>query len=317
MEYRSLGRTGLTVSRLCFGVLTIGPLQANLPPTEGVALLKYAFTRGVNFFDTAEIYGTYPYLKLLHQEVKSDQLVIATKSYACTASGMEKSLEKARRELNRDVIDVFLLHEQESSLTLKGHREALDFLVGAKERGLVRAVGISTHTIAGVRAALTFPEIEVIHPLFNIRGLGIRDGDRNQMLEAIKTAKALGKGIYIMKSLGGGHLLHEAEYALRFSFRQQVADAVAVGMKTREEIDFNVRIAENLPVPEDLKVRVSRQKRKLHIEDYCEGCGECALNCPQQALVLGPDRKMHVREEDCLLCGYCARACPLFCIKVF
>ncbi len=317
MEYRFLGRTGLKVSRLCFGVLTIGPLQANLPLTEGVAILKYAVTRGVNFFDTAEIYGTYPYLRLLFQEVKTPQLIVATKSYAFSAAGMKKSLEKARRELNRDFVDIFLLHEQESALTLRGHREALDFLVKAKERGLVKAVGISTHTVAGVRAALAVPEIEVIHPLLNIQGLGIRDGDRSQMLEAIEAAHALGRGIYLMKPLGGGNLLSEAESALKFAFSQPAAAAVAVGMKTREEVDFNAGVADNLPVPADLKAKISKEKRKLHIEDWCEGCGECASHCPQQALKSGPDGKMHVKEEDCLLCGYCARVCPLFCIKVY
>lgn len=317
MEYRLLGGTGLRVSRLCFGVLTIGPLQAHLPLTEGVAILKYAVARGVNFFDTAEIYGTYPYLRQLFREVENSRLVVATKSYAVTAAEMKKSLEKARRELDRDVIDIFLLHEQESILTLRGHREALNFLVKAKERGLVRAVGISTHTVAGVQASFAVPEIEVIHPLFNIQGLGIKDGSCSQMLEAIETAHALGKGIYLMKPLGGGHLIHQAEIALKFAFRQQAAAAVAVGMKTREEVDFNVRVSENLPVPDDLKTKVFQQKRRLHIEPFCEGCGECALKCPQQALVLGPGGRVQVREEDCLLCGYCAAVCPLFCIKVF
>jgi aryl-alcohol dehydrogenase-like predicted oxidoreductase len=317
MEYRTLGKTGIRVSRLCFGVLTIGPLQAGLPGAEGVDLLEYAVARGVNFFDSAEDYGTYPYLRSLLQRIKDRPLVITSKSYAVTAREMMASVDQARRELDRDYIDIFLLHEQESSLTLQGHRQALEFLVEAREKGIVRAVGLSTHTVAGVLAVLDKPEIDVVHPLFNIRGLGILDGTREAMLDAIRSAWGQGKGIYLMKALGGGHLLHQAEQALSFCLGQECAASVAVGMQTRAEIDFNVALASGLPVPEHLQIAAARQDRRLHIEDWCEGCGRCADICPQGVLSSGDDGKIRVVESSCLLCGYCAGVCPNFCIKVY
>ncbi len=317
MEYRTLGRTGLEVSRLCFGVLTMGPLQANLPLAEGAALLQYAVEQGVNFFDTAEIYDTYAYLRLLLRSVPNKDVIIATKSYSVTAQEMEMSLEKARRELDRDYVDIFLLHEQESALTIRGHKEALDYLINAKEKGLVRAVGISTHRVAAAQAALEIPEIDVIFPLFNIKGLGIQDGTRQEMEAVLTKAEAAGKGIYLMKALGGGNLLPQAAEALNFAFSRPFAAAVAVGMKTRPEVDINVRVASGLSVPDQLKKQVSSAKRELHIDPWCEGCGECAKHCPQGALFIGSDGKTHVRKEDCLLCGYCAAACPFFYIKVY
>ncbi len=316
MEYRFLGMTGLRVSRLCFGTLTIGPLQANLPLAEGVDLLRYAVGQGVNFFDTAEIYGTYPYLRKLLQLCRDRELVVATKAYAVTAEEMRKSLEKARCELDRDWIDVFLLHEQDSALTIRGHRHALEFLVEAKQKGLVKAVGISTHRVAGVRGALEFPEIDVIHPLFNIRGLGILDGTIYDMMEALEAAYARGVGIYLMKPLGGGHLRGEAEEALRFVFKQRFAASVAVGMQTRDDIDFSVTIANGLSIPETLRLAVSREQRRLHIDEWCEGCGECVASCPQGALTL-KDGKAEVDAGKCVFCGYCAAACPFFYIKVY
>jgi predicted aldo/keto reductase-like oxidoreductase len=317
MEYCTLGKTGLSVSHLCFGVLTIGPLQANLPLAEGVALLEYAASQGVNFFDTAEDYGTYPYLRSLRRKVKDESLIIASKSYAVTAQEMSVSLDRARKELDRDYIDIFLLHEQESALTLQGHHQALEFLVEAREKGIVRAVGLSTHTVAGVRAVLDRPEIDVVHPLFNIRGLGILAGSREAMLDAIKSAWGQGKGVYLMKALGGGHLLHQAEQALSYAFGQECAASVAVGMQTRAEIDCNVALACGLPVPERVRAAAARQDRRLHIEDWCEGCGQCVEICPQGALSLGDDGKIHVVESSCLLCGYCAGVCPYFCVKVY
>jgi predicted aldo/keto reductase-like oxidoreductase len=315
MEYRTLGRTGLNVSRLCFGVLTIGPLQVNLPLAEGVALLEYAAAQGVNFFDTSEDYRTYPHLRLLLRA--HERIIIASKSYAVTAREAWASLERARRELDRDYVDIFLLHEQESALTLEGHREALDALCQARERGLIRAVGISTHTVAGARAVLARPEIDVLHPLFNIRGLGIRDGSREDMLQAITGVAQQGKGVYLMKALGGGHLLHEAEQALTYAFGQECATAVAVGMQTRPEIDYNVRLASRRPLTARMKTAAARHDRRLHIEDWCEGCGQCVDVCPQEALYLDTCGKVRVREESCLLCGYCAGACPYFCLKVY
>ena len=139
MDYNYLGKTNLKVSKVCFGSLTIGPLQANLSLKQGSKIIRHALERGVNFIDTAEIYDTYPYIR---EALKgySKEVIIATKSYAYEASVMKESLEKARRELDRDVIDIFLLHEQESILTIKGHWQAVEYLLKAKAQGLVRAM---------------------------------------------------------------------------------------------------------------------------------------------------------------------------------
>jgi len=111
LEYRKLGKTGIKVSRLCFGGLTVGPLQANLPLEEGAEVMRQAFDRGVNFIDTAELYRTYPYIALAIKKSQKD-IVVSSKTYAYDRAGAQKSVEKARKELDRDVIDIFMLHEQ-------------------------------------------------------------------------------------------------------------------------------------------------------------------------------------------------------------
>ena len=226
------------VSRFCFGTLTIGPWQANLPLPEGAALIRRALEAGVNFIDTAELYRTYDYIRLA-LGAWPEPVVIATKSYAVSARQMEESLAAAQRGLNRDQVEVFLLHEQESALTLRGHGDALRVLVRAKEQGIIKAIGISTHCVAGVRAAITHPEIDVIHPLVNVAGLGIADGTREEMVQAISEARAVGKGVYLMKPLGGGNLLPRAVEALQYAVTAP-ADAVAVGVKTAAELDFDL-----------------------------------------------------------------------------
>ena len=186
MEFRHLGNTGLAVSRLCFGALTIGPLQANLPLQTGAAVIRTALAAGVNFIDTAELYETYPYIRAACCDFPG--VVIASKSYAYTYDGMRRSVENACRAIGRDYIDIFLLHEQSSRLTLAGHSDALAFLADAKRRGLVRAAGVSTHSVDVVRAAAGMPAVDVIHPLFNLRGLGIADGTAADMAAAVAAA---------------------------------------------------------------------------------------------------------------------------------
>lgn len=314
MHYRSLGKTGISVSRLCFGALTIGPLQANLPVEEGAAVIRNALERGVNFIDTAEYYRTYPYIR---QALKgfTGEVVICSKCYAYTREGMRQSLEKALQELDREYIDIFMLHEQESALTIKGHWEAYEYLLEAKEKGLVRAAGLSTHHVACVQAAVAIPEIEVIHPLINYAGIGIADGTREEMLAAIKAAAAAGKGIYAMKALGGGHLLNKPDEAFNFVLSIPEITAVAVGMSTVDEVTYNTLLFSGEEVPAALKSTVRRRTRHLHIEEYCRGCGRCVERCRAGALSIKDGRPV-VDEDLCVFCGYCGAVCPDFCIKV-
>ncbi|MCG8403334.1 MAG: aldo/keto reductase, partial [Firmicutes bacterium] len=241
MKYIELGNTGIKVSRLCFGGLVIGPLQAGLPAQAGAKVIRKALELGVNFIDTAELYETYPHIREAVKGLKK-QPVIATKSYAYSARGAKNSLEKARRELDLDVIDIFLMHEQESRLTLKGHREALEYYLSAREKGMIKAVGVSTHNIEVVEACVSIPEIEVIHPLINIKGLGIGDGTIERMLASVSKAFDCGKGIYSMKPLGGGNLLGSFAESMKFVLELPFIHSIAVGMQSVEEVINNVNI---------------------------------------------------------------------------
>ncbi len=336
MERRPLGRTGIPVPRLCYGTLPLGPLQAGLPPEEGGALLAYAMDRGVDFLDTAELYGTYAHVRAAVRLAGRAPLV-CTKSYAWDRGGMAESVDKARRETGLDVLDVFLLHEQETPLTLLGHAQAFEYLLECRAKGLVRAVGFSTHAAAPVEAAVAakrggvaedaddpwqglgcgpYAEADVIHPILNRAGLGLIDGPPERMLRAAAAARAEGIGILGMKMLGGGNLLptlrEEAAWALALPF----VDAFAVGMQTRAEIDMDVALIEGRPVPEEAARAAAAREKRLWIHDWCTGCGACVERCTRGALAMGEDGKSRVDRSKCVLCGYCAAACRDFAIKV-
>jgi aryl-alcohol dehydrogenase-like predicted oxidoreductase len=315
MDYVKLGRTSLNVSRLCFGGLTVGPLQANLPVEEGAKVIAKAFDMGVNFIDTAKLYKTYPYIKRALEITHNKDIIIASKSYDYTYEGMKESVNEALEALGVKKIGIFSLHEQESRLTLKGHEEALRYLIEAKKKGIIDAVGVTTHAVEVVNAVCEMPEIDVIHPIVNVKGLGIIDGTIDDMLKAVERAYKLGKGVYAMKPLGGGNLMASADECFNFVLSIPYIHSIAVGMQTIEEVYVNIARFEGREIDEELKQRLKNRKKKLHIDFWCRGCESCVKACKNKALKI-VDNKVKVDESKCVLCGYCSAHCSDFCIKI-
>lgn len=305
-----LGDSSLEVSRLIYGTLTIGPLQKGFDISFGSGLLEYAFDNGVTAYDTAQYYKTYEYLK----QVAKKGATIISKSYAFDRTGAQAAVEEAFRGIGRDYIDVFLLHEQESEHTLRGHRDALEYYLEMKQKGYIGHVGLSTHRVSGVKGALKFDEIEIIHPLINLTGIGIEDGSREDMEKALTKAYAVGKGIYGMKVLGGGNLLRDRENALNYALKAPFLHAMAIGMSSKVEIDYNLLYISG-KTDEAKLINAEIGNKRLLIEPWCTGCGKCVERCGSSAMILN-GKKATVNSSKCVLCGYCAGVCPDFCIKV-
>lgn len=310
MNLVTLGSTGIQVSPLCMGTLTLGPLQLNLPIEDGAALMCHAIDQGINFFDTAALYDNYP---VIAKAVRyKDDIVISSKDYCYDERTAEISLNNALRGIGRDYIDIFMLHEMESYNNIMGHYDALNHLLKRKQAGDIRAIGISTHYIRGVEGACQVDVLDAIHPLYNRTGLGILDGDAEHMSTALIRATAQGLGIFSMKPLGGGHLYRNARHELIHSLQQPFIDAVAVGMGSTAEIEFNVQVANGQSTTDCVD---GKQAKRLLIHDWCTGCGACIRKCPQDALYL-QDHHAVVNHAQCILCGYCGGVCPELCIKV-
>ena len=93
MQNVQLGSSGLSVSKLCFGTLTMSPLQQNMPPEEGARLLVYAYERGVRFLDTADLYETYPHIRLALKQ--APDYVVSTKAYCYDRETARAAFERA------------------------------------------------------------------------------------------------------------------------------------------------------------------------------------------------------------------------------
>ncbi len=337
------------VSKIAVGSLTVSKMQSALPHDKAARVLAYAIDSGLNFIDTAQYYENYGIIRsALRLSGDPDGVVLSTKTYAYSRSLAIAAVEEARHELDRDVIDIFMLHEQESYSTLRGHMEALEYLFECRERGIIRAVGASTHHVALVRGLMRLIDEgmtpDICHPLYNMAGIGIADGGEAEMASALTEAHAMGIGIFAMKALGGGHLCHKAEEALGFALGKPFIDAVAIGMQSEEEVDANIRFLTSGSFSETDRDRLAKKHRALHIEEYCEGCGACVRRCAAGALSLVPATEAESAKYDfsadfaaeesiaaaseakyravaddskCVRCGYCTAVCPVFALKVY
>ena len=342
MEKVKLAPALQEVSRLAFGSLTVSPLQASPDIETASDIIAYAFERGVNFIDTAQYYKNYPIIRRAFEKFGgAGDVVLSTKTYAYDRAGAEAALEEARRETGRDVIDIFMLHEQESYETLRGHMEALEYFFECKSRGIIRAVGASMHHVAAVKGVVTLAKrgikLDVIHPIYNKSGIGIVDGSVADMAAAVAEAHSLGIGVFGMKALAGGHLTSTAAEAFDFVLDSTFIDAVAVGMQSFSEVDANIDYFTRRTFSKEHEEKLREKKRSLHVEEYCEGCGACVKRCPVHAMHLveadnsdkgdnsescGEFVRTYTHRaacdpDKCVLCGYCSGVCPVFAVKVY
>jgi len=313
----TLGRTGIQVSELCLGTLTMSALQLDLSPEATVPIFEAALDAGITFFDTAVAYRTHGHVRRGLGR-RTHEVVIATKLSAKTAEDGRRQLDGAFADLGRDFIDICLLHNVSGEEDLSNRRPVLDLVLAEKARGRVGAVGFSCHAVAGVRAAVAHSDvIEVVHPILNRRGLGIQGGTLDDQLAAVRAARARGIGVYAMKPMGGGHLRREARAAIDFVRGLECVDAVAVGMKSPDEVRLNAALFSDgaVPVDEARLAEIASADRRVFVNFMCRRCGQCVKTCDQQAMRLG-ERKAEADPEKCILCGYCAEHCPVFAIRV-
>lgn len=313
MEKVMLGSTGIEVSKIGFGVLPIGASQKNLPLEEGRALIKYAISKGINFFDTAQYYDTYKYMKDDKGEPTPCHLVISSKCLFAGYEDMMDAIVEACRELGREFIDIFLLHEVQGEEDFKSRSGAMRALIDAKEQGLIRAAGLSTHHQDVCAMAADIPEIDVVFPLINKDGLGIRlgagPGTAQGMTDAINKCSAAGKGVYAMKVFGGGNLCYEYKECMDFVASIEGVEAIVIGFTTKEEIDRAVEYAEGALDPAYVP---DVSKKMMYVsQDDCIGCGACRDRCPNKAIKINESGLSEIDHSICITCGYCAPVCPV------
>ncbi|MFC1606884.1 aldo/keto reductase [Candidatus Latescibacterota bacterium] len=317
LQRNVLGSTGIEITDLCFGTLVLGHLQADLEPTEGAKAIRHALELGINFIDTAKGYKTYEHTRLGIDGFNN--VVIASKSPVPGAQEMREDVEACLKQTGRDMIDIFHLHLVKTKEEMRRREGALNTLVKCRDAGMIRSIGLSAHGPEGTLVALDYPEIEVVLPIINKKGLGIIGGTHDDMLDAIRQVHATGRGLYAMKPLGGGHLISDIPGAIDYILNLGLFQSIAVGFKTPEEVEIMTGVFQGTPEALERARIMGKEranKKHLHVYDFlCEKCGECVEACAQGAMSLG-EKTAEVDPDLCILCGYCAAACPKFAIRV-
>src|SRR5271167_431069 len=234
----TIGQTGIKTSRLAMGTGTVGSGHHSNQTALGIdglsRLLQNGYDNGLHFFDAADSYGSHPHVADALKHVDRSKVTVLTKSWARSASEMNADLDRFRRELNADHLDIVLMHCVTESDWTTRYRGAMDALSEAKEKGVIRAHGCSCHSIEALRAAAKSPWVEV--DLARINPIGSHmDASPQEVVSVLREMKAAGKGIIGMKILGQGDLRGRVDDATRYALSLGVLDAFTIGAESKTE----------------------------------------------------------------------------------
>ncbi len=240
----TLGKTGITTSRLAMGTGTVGSGHHSHQTALGVKglsdLLLNGHDNGLRFFDAADAYGSHPHVAEALKHVPRDQVTILTKTWARDPAEARADLDRFRKELGTDYLDICLMHCLTEGDWTERYRGVMDVFSEAKEKGIIRAHGCSCHSIEALRAAAKSPWVEV--DLVRINPIGSHmDADPDTVVSVLREMKAAGKGIVGMKILGQGDLRGRQDEALKYALSLGVLDAFTIGAESKAEQEDLIR----------------------------------------------------------------------------
>ena len=317
MEYVTLGKTGLKVSRLGFGGIPIQRVDAE----AAGKLLEAVRAAGITYIDTARGYTVSE--ELIGQAIEGhrDQFVLATKTMARDRDGMAKDIQTSLKNLRTDYIDLYQVHnpnlQQLEQVCAPGG--ALEALMEAKEAGKIGHLGLTAHSAEVFEKALDLPWVETIMFPYNLV---------ETQGEALM-AKAAEKNIAViaMKPLAGG-AIEDGRLALRYIRQNPNVTVLIPGMYCPEEVGKNVEaVSDASPLSTEEKARIEEIRQQLGT-NFCRRCNYCApctvgIGIPNVFLFQGYLRRyglgdwardrynaMAVKAGDCVECGACEERCP-------
>lgn len=317
MEYVTLGKTGLKVSRLGFGGIPIQRIDA-----EGTKVLMHKLLdAGINYIDTARGYTVSEEYLGYGLEGIREKFILATKGRGLTRDDMEKDVATSLHNLRTDYIDLYQFHNPSlpdlEKITAPGG--ALEALQAAKKNGSVRHIGITAHSAEVFAKALELDWVETVMFPYNIV--------ENQGAELIQRCREKNVGFICMKPLAGG-AIEDATLALRYIVQNPCVSVVIPGMASPEELRQNLSAAsDRRPLTEQEQEKIELLRKELGTQ-FCRRCNYCApctvgIAIPQLFVLEGyltrygladwaKDRYAgtKVKASACVECGACEGRCP-------
>ena len=243
----TLGNTGIKLTRLGMGTGTSGSggssNQTRKLGVKGLAdMLHMAYDNGVTFWDTADQYGSHPHLKEALTRMPREKVVVLTKTHATTEKEMKADLDRFRKELGTDYLDIVLLHNMQAVNWPEIKKPAMEVLSRAREDGIIRAHGVSCHTLNALKTASDTDWVQVDLARFNPAGASM-DAEMPIVREVLKKMKSKGKGIISMKVFGAGRLPGREDECLQFQLGSEFVDCFTIGQESPEQfLDLLKRI---------------------------------------------------------------------------
>jgi aryl-alcohol dehydrogenase-like predicted oxidoreductase len=243
----SLGQTGIKTSRLACGTGTIGYNHHSNQSALGIQgladLLSQGYDHGLRFFDTADSYGTHPHVAAALKKLPREKITVMSKSWSRDAAGMRADIDRFRKELGTDYIDILMMHCQQEDNWTEKFRPAMDAISEAQEKGIIRAHGCSCHTIGALRAAAKSPWVQIMLSRVNPIGSHM-DADPETVVATLRAGRESGKAIIGMKILGQGDMRSRQDEALKYALSLGLLDAFTIGAENRnEQLDLINRIS--------------------------------------------------------------------------
>jgi aryl-alcohol dehydrogenase-like predicted oxidoreductase len=240
----TLGSTGIKTSRLAMGTGTVGSGHHSNQTALGIKglsdLLLNGYDQGLRFFDAADSYGSHPHVAEALKHVPRDKVTVLTKTWARDPAAARADLDRFRRELGVDYLDVCLMHCVTEADWTERFKGVMDVLSEAKHNGIIRAHGCSCHSIEALRAAAKSPWVEI--DLARINPIGsYMDADPQTVVTVLREMKAAGKAVVGMKILGQGDLRNRQSEALRYALSLGVLDAFTIGAESKSEQEDSIR----------------------------------------------------------------------------
>lgn len=315
MDKMRLGCTNIYASRSGFGGL---PIQ-RINQSDALRLLRKAYDNGINFYDTANAYtDSEEKIGLALSDVRHN-VYIATKSGASDRKTLEQHLETSLRNLRTDYIDILQLHNPSQAPDPDDANGLYAGLQAAKQKGLVRFIGITNHRLSLALAAARSGLYDTVQ--FPLSSLSSDDD-----LELVKVCQQHDVGLIAMKALSGGLITNAAT---TFAFLRQFENVLPIwGIQYIHELDEFIALEKNPPVLDETTLAVIARDRAELAGNFCRACGYClpcpvGIPIPMAARMMLLLRRMPPEEyitsewqermeliDQCLHCGQCQSRCP-------
>lgn len=245
----TLGKTGIKTTLLGMGTGFSGYNRSSNITRAGVAepLIKQAFNKGIRFFDCADSYGTHPFTASALKGIPRESYVLSTKIWVSQGGIPEPErpdadvlIDRFRKELNTDYLDVVQIHCMTDALWTDKQKRQMDILESLKAKKIIRAHGVSVHSLEALQAAADSDWVDIIHVRINPFGESMDRKDPAEVIPVIEKLHKAGKGVIGMKLIGNGKFRNDSDKidaSLKYVLDLGTVDMIIVGFELPEQID--------------------------------------------------------------------------------